>query len=113
MADDSRSVDFDPQAVLDDVRRLLGIQGEGGVSGKVDGSSDASSDDDSDANSSEGLGKLGGSFFIVQYCHSMYAVCTSMHDSVTFPHLTTSLLSCLVLHWALCRRGSRDGGRYG
>lgn len=76
MADDSRSVDFDPQAVLDDVRRLLGVQGEGGVSGKVDDGSDASSDDDSDANSSEGLGKLGGSFFIVQHCHSMYAVCT-------------------------------------
>ena len=63
-------MDFDPQAMLDDVRRLLGVQGEGGDDGKVDSSSDASRDDESDANSSERLGKLLRSSLIAQYCHS-------------------------------------------
>ena len=72
VADDSRAVDFDPQAMLDDVKRLLAVK-EDGVSGEVDSSSDASGDEDSVASSLEGLGKLGELSFMAQHYHSTYS----------------------------------------
>lgn len=106
VADDSHAVDFDPQAVLDDVKKLLGVEGDGDGR-KVDSSSDVSGDDDSDVSSSEGLGKLVVILqYMAQYCHSMYwSLC----------HTSALHTCCLSLHntWALCRRGSRDAGHYG
>ena len=79
VADDSRAVDFDPQAVLDDVKRLLAVNGDE-VSGEVDSSSDASGDEDSVASSLEGLGELGESSLMAQWC--VYSAKSCIHDTV-------------------------------
>ena len=83
VADDSRAVDFDPQAVLEDVRKLLGVKGDGD-SGEVDSGSDEFGDGDSDANSLDGLGTV--------------SLMGHYHSSAVLPHFLPHILSSVAQH---------------
>lgn len=97
VADDSRAVDFDPQAVLEDVKKLLGVKGDGD-SGQVDSSSDVSDDGDSDASSLDGLGKLDGSHSTAMQC---------CHTPLPLTHCPSLCNTCFF-----CRGGPRNARHY-